>query len=220
MRIIVLGAGGGVGRHAVAAAAGQGHEVVAAARTAAAVAVAPGVSPLALDVRDADAVRRALTGVDAVLWCIGVTARSGPDVGRASLPGVLAGMAEAGTRRVVAVSGAGIDLPGDRRGLDARALSAFTRRVVRDLVADREAEHALLRASGLDWTVVRPPRLVERPAAGTYRLGDAAPGLTARAVTKADVGLAMADLAGGLEWLQRSPFLTTAASGSARAVSG
>ncbi len=210
MRLLVLGAGGAVGRHAVTVAAQRGHEVIAAARTPPTGPTVPGVSSLAVDVRDPDAVRRALVGVDAVLWCIGVTPHSGPDVGRASLPGVLDGMAESGTTRLVAISGAGIILPGDRRGPDARALSAFTRRVVRDLVADRAGEQALLSASGADWTVVRPPRLVERAGVGTYLLGDAAPGLTARPVTKADVGLAMVDLAGGRDWLRRSPFLTTA----------
>lgn len=53
MRIVVFGAGGGVGRRAVAAAAEQGHDIVAAARSS--VDVPAAVQEAAVDVRDADA---------------------------------------------------------------------------------------------------------------------------------------------------------------------
>lgn len=83
MRLVVFGANGGVGRRAVtvaAAAAERGYQVVAAARTPPSVP-AGGVSAV-VDVRDGAAVRRAAEGADAALWCVGVTRRSGPGVGR------------------------------------------------------------------------------------------------------------------------------------------
>ena len=205
MRVVVLGAGGGVGRRAVAAAAEQGHEVVAAARTAPEVPL--GVQALALDVRDADGVRAAVHGADAVLWCVGVTRRSGGDVGRTALPHLVAAATDAGVSRLVTVSGAGVTLPGDVKGPGARLVSALTRRLARDLVLDKEGEHAVLAASGLSWTEVRPPRLVDRDPTGRWVLGEQAPGLTARPVAKADVALAMLALAGSRDWERRSPFL-------------
>lgn len=83
MRIVVFGANGGVGRRAVEAAAGGGHQVVAAA-------VPVGAVPAVVDVRDAAAVRLAVTGADAVLWCVGVTKRSGSGVGAEGLAHLLA----------------------------------------------------------------------------------------------------------------------------------
>lgn len=205
MRIVVFGANGGVGRRAVEAAAGGGHQVVAAARTAAAVPV--GAVPAVVDVRDAAAVRLAVTGADAVLWCVGVTKRSGPGVGAEGLAHLLAAARELGVERVITVSGAGVTLPGDRKGRGAQLVSALTRRLAGDLVRDKEAEHDLLARSTVAWTEVRPPRLVDTDAPQEAELVEQAPGLTAKPVTKRAVARTMLELAGSANWVRRSPFL-------------
>ena len=86
-------------------------------------------------------------------------------------------------------------------------MSGLTRRLARDLVLDKEGEHQVLAASTLAWTEVRPPRLVERPATGRWRLSEQAPGITAAPVAKSDVAAAMLTLATGHDWVRRSPFL-------------
>lgn len=210
MRIVVLGANGGVGRHAVRAAAERGHQVVAAARATDPGAADDGVDRRAVDVRDADAVHAALAGVDAVLWCVGVTRTSGPGVGSAALPHVVAAARSHGVTRLVSVSGAGVDLPGDRKGLGARFVSALTHRLAGALVGDKEAEHRVLAASDLVWTEVRPPRLSDGGPTGRWRLGDDAPGLIASPVTRGDVAEAMLDLAADAgQWVRASPFIST-----------
>lgn len=209
MRVVVLGAAGGVGRRAVEAAVAAGHDVVAAARTA---PVARGATAVSLDVRDRDGVGRVLQGADAVLWCVGVTRRSGPDVGRRALPHVVAAAAEHGVRRLVTVSGAGVTLPGDDKGAGARLVSALTRRFARDLVEDKQGEHEALAASDLDWTQLRPPRLVDGEGTGRWSLVERAPGLTARPVARADVARALVELAGSREWVRRAPFVVAARS--------
>jgi len=208
VRIVVFGAGGGVGQQAVVAAVDRGHQVLAAARTP--LSVPEGATALEADVRDAGAVRRAVDGVDAVLWCVGVTAHSGPDVGRTAMPHLSAAMQQAGVSRLVSVSGAGVTVAGDTKGVGARLVSALIRRLARDLVLDKEGEHAALAATTLDWTVVRPPRLSDGPGTGQWSLGTRAPGLTAKPVAKADVAAAMLELAGGAQWLRQSPFLLAA----------
>jgi hypothetical protein len=120
---------------------------------------------------------------------------------------VVSAAQELGVVRVVTVSGAGVTLPGDRKGLGARAASALTRRLASDLVTDKEAEHAVLVASGLAWTEVRPPRLVDVDASRDWVLTEQAPGLTAKPVSRLDVARAMVSLAGSSDWVQRSPFL-------------
>ncbi len=201
----MFGAGGGVGRHAVAAAAEQGHDVVAAGRS---LPVAPdGVRAEALDVRDGDAVRRVLGGADAVLWCVGVTKRSGADVGRAALPLLVLAARAVGAERLVSVSGAGVVLPGDVRGLDARLLVRLTARLAPDRVLDKQGEHAVLEASSLCWTEVRPGRLVDTAGTARWALVDRAPGLMSKAVAKADVGRAMVALASTRDWEHQAPYL-------------
>jgi putative NADH-flavin reductase len=203
VRVVVLGAAGGVGRQAVRLAAERGDEVVGVARS--------GPAEVVGDVRDPAVLARAVAGADAVLWCVGVTRTSGGDVGRVALPLLVEAMDDAGVRRFVGVSGAGTDLPGDRKGTGARLVSALTRRLARDLVADKEGEHAVLAASALDWTQVRPPRLVDRPGTGGYRLTTEAPGLRAAPVSRAAVALALLDLARDGGWPRAAPFLVAAA---------
>jgi putative NADH-flavin reductase len=215
MRVVVMGAGGGVGRQAVLAAAAAGHEVVAVARRE--LDVPAGVSVVVADVRDEAQVTAALAGAQAVLWCVGVTKGSGPDVGRASLPHVVRAAGEGGATRVVTVSGAGVTLPGDVKGPGARFVSSLTRTFARDLVEDKQGEHDVLAGSRLSWTEVRPPRLVDSPGTGSWELTDRAPGLRAAAVSRADVAAAMVALAGPSSgspgsdlpdtWDRRSPFL-------------
>lgn len=205
MRVLVLGATGGVGRQAVACAVDAGHEVRAGARSP--LPGGPAVGAVAVDVRDTDGVRRAVDGVDVVLWCVGVTRRSGGDVGRVGMANLVAAAGAAGLRRVITVSGAGVTLPGDDKGPGARLVSALTRRLAADLVADKQGEHEVLAGSDLLWSEVRPPRLVEGEPTGRWRLVTEAPGLTAPPVTKADVASAMLHLAGSGDWSYRSPFL-------------
>lgn len=207
MRVVVFGAHGGVGRRVVQVAAGVGHQVVAAARTV--TATPPQVVPAVVDVRDAEAVRRAVEGADALCWCVGVTRRSGPGVGAEALWHVVAAAQEFGVSRLVSVSGAGVTLPSDVKGVGARLVSGVTRRLAADLVADKEAEHRILAATSLAWTEVRPPRLVDPDTAKpeNWVLVQRAPGLTAKPVAKVDVARAMLHLAASADWVRQSPFL-------------
>lgn len=205
MRIVVLGAGGGVGQLAVSLAHATDDEVVAAGRTEP--DAPPGVERRAVDVRDATAVADVLVGADAVLWCVGVTRRSGPDVGRVGMQNVVTASHQVGLQRLVSVSGAGVTLPGDDKGPGARFVSALTRRFARDLVEDKAGEHDVLAGSGLVWTEVRPPRLTDGPPSTAWELTDRAPGLRAGAVPRADVATAMLELARSERWARSSPFL-------------
>ncbi len=209
MHLVVMGAAGGVGRHVVRLAAERGHTVVAVARRPR--ADAHTARWVIGDVRDTAVITPLLHDAAAVLWCVGVTKSSGGRVGRTALPPLVSAMTEHGVSRFVGVSGAGANLPGDRKGLGARVISGLTHRLARDLVEDKEGEHRALAASGLDWTQVRPPRLVDRPGTGRYALTDDAPGLRARPVPKADVALAMLDLAENREWVAAAPYLVAPA---------
>jgi hypothetical protein len=90
-------------------------------------------------------------------------------------------MHKAGTRRVVVVSAAPVSTvaspgrpnppkydPGD--GFFMRHLfSPFAKAAFRARYADLARMEDVLRESGLDWTIVRPPRLTE-PLTGVYRI--------------------------------------------------
>lgn len=70
MKLVVLGAGGGLGRNAVDAALAAGHEVRAMVRDPKRVALPAAVEVIAGDAARADDVARAMTGMHAALFCV------------------------------------------------------------------------------------------------------------------------------------------------------
>ena len=121
MRVLVTGAAGFIGSHAVEAFAAAGHEVVAFDALLPAVHPDPdagrarigdGVEFIRGDVRDAESVRRALAGVDVVchqaaMVGLGLDLNDAPDYAGCNDLGtavLLAGMAAAGVGRLVLAS--------------------------------------------------------------------------------------------------------------------
>ncbi len=49
-------------------------------------------------------------------------------------------------------------------------LSPLTKAALRTRYGDLALMEDLLRDSGLDWTIVRPPQLTNKPMTGTYRI--------------------------------------------------
>jgi putative NADH-flavin reductase len=171
MRLTVIGATGGIGTEVVRQALDAGHEVTAAVRDPARMAVAAPdrLRVVQADVLDAEAVLPAVKGADAVVSALGPR-RGGPatvvsDGARAALTA----MDAAAVRRLVIVSANGAyDDPGD--GLAARlVVKPILQRVLREGFADLHQMEDLVRARHTDWTIVRPPRLTNRPRTGRYR---------------------------------------------------
>ncbi|MFD3323720.1 NAD(P)-dependent oxidoreductase [Streptomyces sp. NPDC058701] len=198
MRITVFGATGGVGREVVVQALTAGHEVTAVVRDAARLGV-PAHERLEVavvpDLTDEDALVPVLAGRDAVVSALGAgsnrQAKAAPVTGPA-VRAVLAAMDRAGVSRLSVVSAAplGPDAPGD--GFFTRAvLLPVLRRALRDLYADLAVMEAAVAASPTEWTVVRPPRLLDRPGTGTYRrvIGGNVP--AGRVIPRADVAHAL-----------------------------
>ncbi|WP_460708139.1 SDR family oxidoreductase [Myceligenerans halotolerans] len=138
-----------------------------------------------LDIENSEAsdFAEAFTGCDAVVFAAG----GGPDGNierkqTVDLEGSLMsihGADAAGISRFVQVSAIGVDsLPPPERGAVWRAY----------VEAKRDAD-AALRASDLDWTIIRPGRLTDGPATGLVALG---PDVARGDVTRADVAAVLA----------------------------
>jgi uncharacterized protein YbjT (DUF2867 family) len=170
MNITVFGATGGTGRHVVAQALDAGHQVTAVVRDAARLTVPAraGLTVFTALLDDRAAVLQAVTNADAVVDALGVRV-TGPTTFRADTARVVtAAMRDAGVRRLVAVSASGAHTTGDSlpiRLLVKPVLGQFLRHQFADMLAMEE----VVRASGLDWTIVLPPRLTDRPATGRIR---------------------------------------------------
>jgi nucleoside-diphosphate-sugar epimerase len=131
----------------------------------------------------------------------GLGARSASEAGVAwqGTRAIAAAMKAAGVRRIVVVSAAPIGTvpspgrpnppkhdPGD--GFFMRHLfSPMTKAALRKHYADLAKMEDVLRDSALDWTVVRPPRLTDKPLTGTYRVAYGQNLLRGLFVSRADV---------------------------------
>lgn len=176
MRILVLGASGGVGRHAVNDALARGWTVRAVVRatTAYAPPVDPSLEVLRGDVLDDDLLAAAVDGVGAVVSSLGgkrvrpgnpwSRLESRPDFAEASAVALVRAMRAAGVARVVAVSAAGVGDSYAALNLPMRLFLATSTIGVQ--YADLERMEAVYATSGLAWHAVRPVALFDGPRTG------------------------------------------------------
>ena len=211
MKLALIGATGRTGTHALAAALERGHDVTALvrdpdkldSRARAAVRVVVG------DATDPGALIDLLTGVDAVVSTLGPTGKEG-DLHTRTAGALIAIMTRTGPRRFVGVSGAGIDVPGDRKTATNKAISALIQLLGGDVVKDKPAEYAQWAASDLDWTLVRPPRLVNGPASTRPLEHDAHRSTRSTKITRADLGAFLLDVIEHDLYPRQAPFVATA----------
>lgn len=165
MKLAAFGGTGRTGRHVVEQALAAGHQVRALARDPARLGLSHDrLEPFVGDVTDASRVAEVCHGCDAVLSALGPTAGR-KDICSTAAKNVIA----AGVKRYVSISGAGIDVNGDEKDLFGKLVSFMVRTVTPAVFEDKVREHQLLASSSVGWTLVRPPRLVDRPARGGAR---------------------------------------------------
>ena len=129
------------------------------------------LSVIAGDVLDPQAVNETFAGADAVLSVFGHVKGSPPTLQTDGTRVIVDGMQRLGMKRIVTLSGGGLRDVHDRPKAADYVITFLLRTLAAKVLADAEGHLQVLRESGLDWTVVRGPRLTERPGAGTYRLG-------------------------------------------------
>lgn len=191
MKIAVVGASGRTGRELVRAAAAAGHEVVAVVRDPSRLQDPPGEVRVA-DASDVAALAAAFEGVQAVASCLGPVAGESTHVLRDGITAVLAAMDGAGVRRLVAISASGWVVDGDDP-LSRYAAKPILRRALATTNADLEAMEKIIRASHVDWTIMRPPRLQDRPGTGHYKARRDGNVRWAWTIARPDLALAMLD---------------------------
>lgn len=194
MKLTVFGATGGIGGQVVRQALAAGHEVTAAVRAAGRfdvshpaleVATVPGLT-------DPDVLRPALEDSDAVISGVGPRGRKDGPVASNTTRGILAAMEASGVGRLVAVSAVPVGpVPDGESFVNRRILLPFIGAFARDVYVDLAEMEDAIRRSATQWTIVRPPKLVNKPLTGNYRtvVGGNVP--RGYSISRADVAHAM-----------------------------
>jgi uncharacterized protein YbjT (DUF2867 family) len=156
MRILVVGATGELGRDIVEEALAAGHSTVALVRKARAARLPARVAVAEGDVLRPSTIVSAVQGVEAVICALGTPSPRQPSTllrtGTANLIGVMEGT---GVRRLVCVTLLGT---GQSRSNTSLLYRIVILRALAPMVPDKQAQEEAVRASTLDWTLVRPPR--------------------------------------------------------------
>jgi putative NADH-flavin reductase len=159
MRLLVLGANGKTGTQMVDLALARNHEVTAFVRSPGKITRRhPSLTVRAGDPHRVDELAAALPGHDVVLSALGVrppAAFRPHALVEECAASTVAAMTRAGVRRLVLVSAA-VLFP--EKGLRF----AFFRWLLRQIMRDLDAAEQIVRATPLDWTIARPPRLIDR----------------------------------------------------------
>ncbi|MFJ5679778.1 NAD(P)-dependent oxidoreductase [Streptomyces sp. NPDC093097] len=196
MRITVVGASGGIGRQLVSQALADGHEVTAALRSPEKLTQRhPRLTVVRADALDAASIAPAVEGADAVLSGIGSAGRRDPlRPASTSARAVTEAMTATGVRRLLVVSAGPLNRTGAGQPfLSHRVFAPLLWAILKEVYTDLERMEAVLRATDLDWTSVRPPRLLDKPGTGHYRHAVEA-GPAGSSIPRADVARAMLDL--------------------------
>jgi len=182
MKVAVIGAGGRTGILTVYQALEKGYEVDALARRAETVTIRhPKIRIIEGDVLDYSRVMDTVSGSDGVIVTMGMKNSAGLRTLSEGTSNIIRAMKETGVQRLIVMSSAGI-LGNDSHPLFGKVIvPMFLGHVFRD----KRKQAELVRESGLEWVIVRPPRLTQAPKTGKYQLTSGRPGSSS--VPRADV---------------------------------
>jgi len=172
MRISVLGGTGGTGRETILQGLSGGHRITALARDPMRLDIESSLLEVikgdALVAKDVDPVVR---GQDAVFVSLGLSATYSDDqvvtVCTEGIRNVLASMRRYGVTRLVAMSTHGVNDSDDGSDYVRGLWTSMGERL-----KDKATMEPLIRASNVDWTIIRAPRISTEPPRGPYRVAE------------------------------------------------
>ncbi len=208
--ILVIGATAKSSTEIIRQALAAGHEVVGIARRPGDVTVRdPRLKVLKGDVYDPASLEAAMTGREVVISMVGPrvdptdTAETPPtfDLFTTGTANIIAAMKKKGNRRLLVASSLGVEdefptakpAPGDFR-LGWLWKSRY-------LYQNMEDMEGVVRSSGLDYVIFRPPFLVEEPARKDYQLSVNTNSPKGTMLTYADFGAFVLDQVSGNQYL-------------------
>lgn len=196
MHLIVFGGTGGTGQQLIRTALASGHTVTAPARDPSRIRTAHSrLRIVRADVLDPASLVGTADGADAVVSALGVPdGRKPTTVYSTGVANVLDAMVNADVSRFIGVSAVPVTPRAEVGVLDRLVVYPILYQLFGEGYADMARMEQVLRNSAVEWTVVRPPRLTNRPATGHYRTALNRRLPRAYTISRADLAAAMLHL--------------------------
>ena len=208
MKLLVFGGTGLTGGLVVEMSLKQGHQVVVLTRDASKFShrnqnleVIEGSATSQADIE------KALKDVDAVIHCLGIGGKgqgSATTVISDSVKALLAAMKSTGVNRVICMSNVGAG--GSGTWLYNRVVVPVFLRWLKPIIADKNRMENFLEESGLDWTSVRLPNIVEGPAR-PIQASESGKGIGI-SITAASTAAFLIQQINDNQWLHKSPSIS------------
>jgi putative NADH-flavin reductase len=206
-KILVLGATGGTGRLIVKEAIARGHAVTALVRSPEKAGDLNGAKLVVGDVRDVGILREALKGQDAVVSALGTPASPFREVTLLSTAtqALVTAMKDERVSRLVTITGIGA---GDSAGHGGFLFDKLIYPLLlRHVYADKNRQETIIKTSGLDWVLVRPAILNDKPGRGAVRALTDLSDFHGGTVSREDVARFVLDQVQSDQWVRRSPLI-------------
>ncbi len=170
LNLLVFGATGGTGQHVVRLGLEAGHAVTAVVRKPSAFSMEhKNLRVVQGDVMQPQTFQALMSGKDAVISALGVRSRAPTTLFSGGTANILEAMKKTGGKRFMGISAVPVEL-GPELALWQRLVTKYIlQRLLKHVYADLRTMEELLRKSDVDWTVVRPPMLTNKPFSGKYR---------------------------------------------------
>jgi uncharacterized protein YbjT (DUF2867 family) len=207
-KILVLGATGGTGRLIVSQALARGYDVSALVRSPEKGSDLKGAKVIVGDARDETALREALKGRDAVVSALGTPTSPFREVTLLSTAthALVSAMRIEQVSRLVCITGIGA---GDSAGHGGFLFdNLIFPLLLRKVYADKNRQETIVRDSGLDWVLVRPSVLTDKPSRDTIRALTDLSDFHGGTISREDVARFVLDQLRADAWLHRSPLIT------------
>lgn len=171
LNILVIGANGGIGLQTVTIALNAGHRVTALVRNPANLTLThANLEIVQGDIRLPKTFEKHLENKDAVVSALGENMNKPTTLYSDGNRNLLNAMKKMHVKRAFFISAAAIEV--------SPAQSFFIRLVTKFIVqklfghgyADQRVMEKLIKESGTDWTIMRPPRLINKSVSGNYRV--------------------------------------------------
>ncbi|WP_433336606.1 NAD(P)-dependent oxidoreductase [Spirillospora sp. CA-294931] len=172
MHLTIFGATGAVGGELVRQAVDAGHDVTAVVRRPTPALTGGGRLTVATaDLTDPASLVPMIDGCDAVLSAIGSPGRAVSTSRTDTAEKIIEAMAKASARRLIVVSASAAFTEEDDGPVAHFLVKPLVRKILKGPFSDARAMEAVVRESGLDWTIMRPPRLTDGRLTRDYRIG-------------------------------------------------
>ncbi|MCK1401161.1 SDR family oxidoreductase [Bradyrhizobium sp. 4] len=207
-KILVLGATGATGRLIVNQAVARGYDVTVLVRSADKASDIRGAKLIVGDARDEAALREALKGRDAVVSALGTPVSPFREVTLLSTAtrALVSAMKAEQVSRLVCITGMGAGDSAGHGGFIAD--NVIFPLLLKKVYADKNRQEAIVSDSGLDWVLVRPSILNNKPGRGSVRALTDLSGFHGGSIAREDVATFVLDQVRADTWLHRSPLIT------------